>query len=496
MFEDITKKFEDVQRFFGRGYLTEKNIEEGIRKIRSALLEADVNYKVVKDFIAKVKEKAVGEKILRSASPGDQIVKIVYDELVSLMGPVDNEITIAEKGPTIIMMAGLQGSGKTTTCAKLAKYFREKKNLKPFFVAADTQRPAAIEQLQVLGKTLNIPVFSQPELPPPEICRRSIAEAEKAGCDLVILDTAGRLHIDEDLMGELKQVQKKLSPHNIFFVCDAMVGQDAVKSAKEFNDALELDGVILTKLDGDARGGAALSIKAVTGKPIKFIGEGEQLEKIAEFRPEGMASRILGMGDVIEVMTRLEGEINEEKALQLQEKIEQATFNLEDFKDQIRTIHNIGGVKDLVGMLPKGMLPPGVNSQALEQEIDDNSFVHIEAIIDSMTPFERRNPESINSSRRSRIAKGSGRTVQEVNQLLKQFREMQKMMSKMGKMSGMMQNLMGGMGNMGDLLGKMGNMNMGDLLGKMGGGMPTGMPGAESMKAPKPKVKKKKKKKK
>lgn len=442
MFESITKKFQDIKRhLFTPGHLTEKNIQDGLREIRTALLEADVNYKVVKEFINKVKVQAVGEQVIKSVQPAEQIIKIVSDELTTLMGPVDHAIKISEKGPTIIMMVGLQGSGKTTSCAKLAKYFRDKKGLKPLMVAADLQRPAAIEQLKVLGETLEIPVFSITDTTPQKVCQQAIPYAKKENCDLVILDTAGRLHIDEKLMAELGAIHKKVVPDNIFLVCDAMTGQDAVNSAKEFNAKLEIDGVILTKLDGDARGGAALSIKAVTNKTIKFIGVGEKLDRLEEFHPDRMASRILGMGDIVTLVEKAEELIDEEEAEKMQEKILSASFTLEDFISQFQMIKKMGSFQDVLGMLPGGIGP-----QLQGMEIDEKAISHVEAIIYSMTPQERNFPDIIDGKRRARIARGSGTNIQEVNQLLKQFREMRNMMRNMGKFGGMLGKLVPGMG--------------------------------------------------
>ena len=444
MFEAISKKFSDIyKRVFSSGYLTEKNIQDGLAEIRNALLEADVNYKVVNDFIEKVKGKAVGEEVVKSISPGQQIVKIVSDELTALMGPVDTAIKFNASRATIIMMAGLQGSGKTTSCAKLAKFLMSKGH-KPMLVAADIQRPAAIEQLKILGENLGIPVFSQPQLKPPEICQKSVAFAESQKCSVIILDTAGRLHIDHELMEELRTIQKKVAPDNIFLVCDAMTGQDAVNSAKEFNNQLQIDGVILTKLDGDARGGAALSIRAVTGKPIKFIGVGEKLDRLEEFHPERMASRILGMGDVVSLVERAESFIDQEKAEKMQQKILEASFSLEDFLEQLQMIKKMGSLQDILGMLPGGL---GTKFQGMD--LDDKQLTHVEAIIYSMTPDERRDPDMIDGKRRARIAKGSGTDVQEVNILLKQFREMRNMMrnmGNMGKLAGMLGKAMPGFG--------------------------------------------------
>ena len=403
-------------------------------------MEADVNYKVVKDFIDKIKDKAVGEEVIRSVSPGQQIIKIVSDELTNLMGPVDNTLHTSTKRPSTIMMVGLQGSGKTTTCGKLAKYLKSKGH-KPMMVAADIQRPAAIEQLTILGQSLEIPVFSNPKLTPPKICKESIAAASKQGCDFIILDTAGRLHIDEELMNELISVKKLVEPDNIFLVCDAMTGQDAVNSSKEFNEKLNIDGVILTKLDGDARGGAALSIKAVTGKPIKFIGVGEKLDRLEEFHADRMASRILGMGDVVSLVEKAEELIDQKKAEEMQQKMLDASFTFEDFLEQFQMIKKMGSLQDILGMLPGGLGP-----KLQGMEIDEKEVAHIEAMIYSMTPEERQDPDMIDGKRRLRIAKGSGTTIQDVNQMLKQFREMRNMMKNFGKLGGMLGKFMPGFG--------------------------------------------------
>lgn len=441
MFENLSQKFRDITRkLFSPAQLTAKNIEQGLLEIRNALLEADVNYNVVKDFIETIKVKAVGESVLRSVTPAQQIVKIVSDELTQLMGPEDSSIRRAEIGPTIIMMVGLQGSGKTTTCGKLARYLRDKHQVRPLLVAADTQRPAAIEQLKILGESLEIPVYENSKAKPPQICQESIPFAQKNQCDVVILDTAGRLHIDENLMDELESIRSKVRPQNIFFVCDAMTGQDAVNSAQEFNKRLEIDGVILTKLDGDARGGAALSIKAITGKVIKFVGVGEKLDRLEEFHPDRMASRILGMGDVVSLVEKAQEFITEEQAQEMQQKLLDASFTLEDFIQQFQMIKKMGSFQDVLGMLP------GIGAQLQNIPIDERDIAHVEAIIYSMTPYERQNPEMLDGQRRTRVAKGSGTTIQDVNQLLKQFREMRNMMRNMGKMGGLLGRFMPGLG--------------------------------------------------
>ncbi|HNZ65853.1 MAG: signal recognition particle protein [Planctomycetes bacterium] len=442
MFESISNKFQSIsRRLFSPGQLTEKNIQQGLQEIKTALLEADVNYNVVKNFIENIKEKAVGEEVLKSVSPAQQVIKIVSDELEKLMGPVEHSITISKnRHTTVIMMIGLQGSGKTTSCAKLARYLQDKHGHKPLLVAADTQRPAAIEQLKILGESLEIPVFSQANATPPKICESAVAHAIKTGRDITILDTAGRLHVDEVLMEELHQIQKLSKPDNIFLVCDAMTGQDAVHSAQEFNNRLDIDGVILTKLDGDARGGAALSIKAVTGKPIKFVGTGEKTDRLEEFHPDRMASRILGMGDVVSLVEKAEKFINEEKAQELEQKFLEASFTLEDFLEQFHTIKKMGSFQELLGMLPGGL-----GTQLQNLPIEDKQINKVEAIIYSMTPEERQYPERIDGRRRARISKGSGTTIQDVNFLLRQFREMRNMMQNLGKMSSMM-GMIPGMG--------------------------------------------------
>lgn len=423
------------------GELTELNIKEGLREVKRALLAADVNFKVVGEFIARVEEKAIGVSKIQGVQPGQQIVKIVHDELVELMGPIDTRIKENATGPTIIMMVGLQGVGKTTTCGKLARFLQKKRSKKPLLVAADLQRPAAIEQLKVLGKSLDIPVYSeQPKeggilgigaVTPPKVCVNAVKHAKEIGCDTVILDTAGRLQIDDDLMKELSSIAKKTRPENIFFVCDAMAGQDAVNAAKGFNDRLELTGVILTKLDGDARGGAALSVKSVTGKTIKFIGEGEKLDKFSEFRPEGMAQRILNMGDIVELVSIAQDVIDPDEAKTSAERLMAGKWNFEDFLSQLETIGKMGPLKQLIKLMP------GLGGMLKNVDISDDELKPIKAIISSMTLQERRQPDILNGSRRRRIAKGSGTSVSEVNALIKQFKMMKKMTSTMANMGGL-----------------------------------------------------------
>ncbi|MCK4559683.1 MAG: signal recognition particle protein [Calditrichia bacterium] len=428
MLEDLTQKLETVfQKLRGYGTLTEKNVADSMKEIRRALLEADVNYKVVKDFVSSVQDKAIGQDVLRSVTPGQMIVKIVHSELIDLLGETSTQIKIAGIPPTIVMLAGLQGCGKTTFAGKLAQFFR-KKGRHPMLVAADVYRPAAIEQLKVVGKSLDIPVYSEDSGEPVKICSQAIAEARQQTCDLLILDTAGRLHIDDEMMRELEEIKEKVKPHEILFVADGMTGQDAVNSAKEFCTRLEFDGIVLTKLDGDTRGGAALSIRAVTQKPIKFIGVGEKYDAIEQFFPDRMASRILGMGDVVTLVEKAQETIDQEKAARLEKKILKQDFNLEDFFDQLQQIKKMGPLDQLLGMIP------GVGSQLSGMNVDDRSFVSIEAIINSMTVLERRNPKILNGSRRRRIAMGSGTSVQEINRLLNQFGQMKKMLKNMRRM--------------------------------------------------------------
>ena len=432
MFEAISSKLDGIlARFQGRHRLTEKNIQEGLREVRLALLEADVNYRVARDFVERVKERALGQEVIESVSPGQQIVKVFHDELTDLMGPVDHTIPKADKGPTVIMLVGLQGSGKTTTAAKLARYLQSR-GRNPMLVAADVQRPAAIEQLIVLGEQVHVPVYSEPDKRPPEICKHAINEAPKRECDTVIFDTAGRLHIDAELMAELREIRDGVKPHQIYLVCDAMTGQDAVNSAKEFNEQLDLDGVILTKLDGDARGGAALSIKAVTGKPIKFVGVGEKLDRLEEFHPDRMASRILGMGDVVSLIEKAQEAADADMSEEMEERLRKAEFTLEDFQTQMEQVRKMGGLSSILGMLPGAGQLKGLK----DMDVDDSQVDRINAIINSMTLPERRKPSILNGGRRQRIADGSGTSVTEVNQLVKQFTQAKKLMKQMQKQQG------------------------------------------------------------
>lgn len=446
IFENLAEKLQSAfKNITGRGKLTEKDIQAAMREVKLALLEADVNFKIVKDFIQRVSERAQGEEVMESLSPGQMVIKIVRDELTELMGSTHEKIRISSKPPTVVMMVGLQGSGKTTTSGKLAAVLR-KQGKRPLLVACDIYRPAAIKQLQVVGDQLSIPVFSMGETNPVEIAKAAIGHANKFFNDLVIIDTAGRLHIDEELMAELQNIKSAVNPSEILLVVDAMTGQDAVNVAQSFNDQLNIDGVILTKMDGDARGGAALSVRAVTGKPIKFVGMGEKLSELEEFHPERMASRILGMGDMLSLIEKAQENLDEEKMRKMEKKFRKAEFDLEDFLDQLQQMKKMGSMRDILGMLP------GVNTKMLDEvKFDEREFVRMEAIVQSMTLKERRNPDILNASRRKRIASGSGTQVQDINRLIKQFEQSKKMMKQM---SGM-QKSMGGMGKMAKM-GKMG----------------------------------------
>ena len=431
MFDDLQKRLGSAfGRFRARGLLTESNIREGLQEVRSALLEADVNYNVVQEFMGRVTEKAVGVELIKTVRPEQQIVKIVHDELVDLMGPVDPTIRFEKTGPTIIMLCGLQGAGKTTTCGKLARLLASQ-GRKPLLVAADLQRPAAVEQLKVIGQQLNIPVYSEADSNPVKICQDALIEANRQGRDTIILDTAGRLHVDDDLMAELKQIEKKVKPHQVFFVCDALTGQDAVASADAFNKALELDGVIMTKLDGDARGGAALSVKKVTGVPIKFVGKGEKLDKLEPFEPERLVGQMLGMGDIVGLVEAAKTAIDEDEAKRQQEKLAQGKFDLNDFRQQIVQMKKMGSVKELMGKIP------GLNQMSVDLDsIDaDGEVKRIQGIIDSMTPEERRNPQKIDIPRRRRIAAGAGVEPADISGLVKQFDAMAALVKQMSQMS-------------------------------------------------------------
>ena len=422
-FEGLTEKLSAAfKKLRGKGRLSESDVKEAMREIRLALLEADVSYKVVKDFVKSVTERAVGSDVLESLTPAQMIVKIVNEELTKLMGSENQKLAIASKPPTVVMLVGLQGAGKTTNGAKLAGLFK-KQGKNPLLAACDIYRPAAIKQLQVVGEKLDIPVFQMGQTNPVEIARAAVAHAEKHGNDMVFLDTAGRLHIDEALMDELKAVKAAVNPTNILLVVDAMTGQDAVNAASAFNEMLDIDGVMLSKLDGDARGGAALSVKAVTGKPILFIGTGEKLDQIEPFHPGRMASRILGMGDVLTLIEKAEQAFDQKKAAELEQKLRSNKFTLADFYDQLVQLRGMGPLQDVLGMMP------GVNASALQNvQVDEKAMGRVEAIILSMTPYERENPSCLNHSRKRRIAAGAGVKVEEINRLLKQFEAMQQMM--------------------------------------------------------------------
>ena len=429
MFQSLVDKMQNAfSKFRNKGKLTEADVKAGMREIKLALLEADVNFKVVKDFVARVSERAVGNEVLESLLPAQQIVKIVNEELIALMGGTNQKINISPKPPTVILMCGLQGSGKTTHCGKLARMFK-KQGKNPLLVACDIYRPAAITQLQVVGEKVGVSVFERGTADPAETSKEAIKHAVKYGFDTVIIDTAGRLHVDEALMDELKRVKETVEPTEILLVVDAMTGQDAVNVAKSFNDLLDITGVILTKMDGDTRGGAALSVKYITGKPIKLIGTGEKLDCLEPFHPERMASRILGMGDVLTLIEKAEQSIDEKKAIELERKFREQSFTLTDFLDQLAAIKDMGPMDSLLGMMP-GVKPSALNNA----KIDEKALAHTEAIILAMTPYERNHPDVLNSSRKRRIAAGSGRSVEEVNRLLKQYEQTKQLMKQfMGK---------------------------------------------------------------
>ena len=430
MFENLTDKLNVAfKKLKGHGKLTEQNIEAGLKDVRLALLEADVHYKVVKDLIAAIRERAVGQEVLASLTPGQQVVKIVNDELTQLMGSKHEELCLTGTQTAAVMLVGLQGSGKTTTAGKLAKFLKGL-HRRPYLVPADPYRPAAMDQLKKIGSQVGVDVFpATPDMDPVDICRDALQAARQSGFDTLIVDTAGRLHIDETLMGELTQIKETVRPTEILLVADAMTGQDAVNIAKTFNDALDIGGVILTKMEGDARGGAAISIKTITSKPIKFVGVGEKLDALEPFHPDRMASRILGMGDMLSLIEKAQMSIDEKKAQELEQKLRRSEFTLEDFRDQMTQIRKMGSLEDLLAMIP-GM---GKLKQLKQLKVDDGEFVRITAIIDSMTVGERRNHGIINASRRKRIASGSGTSVQEVNQLLKNYVQVQKMIKKLNK---------------------------------------------------------------
>lgn len=430
VFESLSEKLQSaLGKLKSKGKLSEKDVDIAMREVRLALLEADVNFKVVKDFIKRVKERAIGSEVMQSLTPGQQVIKIVNEELTQLMGEKEYKLNFAPTPPTIVLMCGLQGSGKTTTSAKLANSLL-KKNKKPLLVACDIYRPAAIKQLEVVGEKIGVPVFTMGDkINPVDIAKAAVEHGKKNNNDLIIIDTAGRLHIDEELMEELKGIKEAVNPQEILLVVDSMTGQDAVNVAETFNNMLDITGIVLTKLDGDARGGAALSIRAVTGKPIKYVGMGEKLDQLEPFHPDRMASRILGMGDVLSLIEKAQASFDEQKAQELEKKILSQQFTLDDFLDQLSQVKNLGPLDELLGMIP------GVNSKALKNiDVDEKEIVKIQAIIQSMTKEERINPSIIDSSRKKRIANGSGTTVQDVNKLLKQFKETRKMMKRFSDM--------------------------------------------------------------
>lgn len=425
LFSSLSEKFNHIfSKLTKRGRLTELEIKEAMREVRIALLEADVNYLVAKDFVKQVSEKAVGDEVLKSLTPAQQVIKIVKDELVTLMSSNNQKLAISSSPPTIIMMCGLQGAGKTTMCAKLGAYLK-KSGKKPLLVGCDIYRPAAINQLQVVGKQANVEVFEKGKQDPVKTAQEAVTYAQKQGFDVVIIDTAGRLHINEELMDELKNIKKKVSPTEILLVVDAMTGQDAVTVSEAFNKDLDITGVILTKLDGDTRGGAALSIKAITGKPIKFSGVGEKIGDIEPFYPDRIASRILGMGDVLSLIEKAQEAVSEEQAKEMERKFRENSFTFDDYLKQIESIKKMGNLKDIISMIP------GIGSKVKNLDIDEHQILVNKAIIQSMTPKERQNPDIIKASRRQRIAKGSGTSVQQVNQLLKQFEQSKEMMKQL-----------------------------------------------------------------
>ena len=427
MFDDLSRKLEAaLKRLRGQGKISGENVAETLREVRRVLLDADVNYKVARDFVEGVLKRASGREVLESITPGQQIVKIIHDELVTLLGTSSAEIAVASMPPTVVLVAGLQGSGKTTFCSKLAVFLR-KQGRHPLLVAADIHRPAAVDQLVALGGAINIPVFTLPGASALEIAQKGVEHGRLNARDVVIVDTAGRLHVDEDMMREVEAIKAATRPHEILFVVDAMTGQDAVNTALAFHERLGFDGAVLTKMDGDARGGAALSLRATVGKPIKFIGVGEKPDALERFHPDRMASRILGMGDIVTLVEKAQDRIDDEKAVQLERKFRQSQFTFEDFLEQMQEVRSMGPLDQLVGMIP------GMQRLPQNATVDEGALTRIEAIIRSMTPEERQRPQVINGSRRKRIAAGSGTTVQNVNRLLKQFEQMQKMMKALGK---------------------------------------------------------------
>ncbi len=428
MFDELSTKLDSVfKRLKGQHRISEDNIKEALREVRIALLEADVNFKVVKTFIRNVKERAIGTKVFEKITPGQLVIKLIHEELIKVLGGETQEINFQKNSPTKIMLVGLQGSGKTTHCAKLANYFRKTNKKRPIMVACDIYRPAAIDQLVTLGKQLSIPVYTDDSKNVISIAEKGVLQAKEENANLIIIDTAGRLHIDETMMQELIDLKERIQPDEILFVADSMIGQDAVTTAAEFHEKLNFDGVILTKMDGDSRGGAALSIREVTGKPIKFIGVGEKLHALEKFHPDRLASRILGMGDILSLVEKAQENIDEKEAERLANKLQKEDFTLEDFKAQIKQIKKMGSIKSILKMMP------GIGNKIGAIDIDENAFIKIEAIINSMTLRERNKPSILNGSRKLRIAKGCGKTVQEINAMLKQFQQMNQMMRQFRK---------------------------------------------------------------
>jgi len=428
-FEGLAERLQGtIKKITGKGKVSEQDVKEMTREVRLALLEADVNFKVVKDLIKRIRERAVGQEVMDSLTPGQQVIKVVKEELTELMGGEQSKIAVSDRPPTVIMMVGLQGAGKTTTSGKLANHLRKNHNRSPLLVACDVYRPAAVDQLETLGKQLDLPVYSQgTDVNPVDIAKEAVDHAKEEHRDYVLIDTAGRLHVDTDLMDELQQIKEEVNPDEIFLVVDAMTGQDAVNVAESFNDQLDISGVILTKLDGDTRGGAALSIKAVTDKPVKFAGMGEKLDQLEPFHPERMASRILGMGDVLSLIEKAQTNVDEQQAKELEEKMRNMSFTFDDFLEQMGQVKKMGPLDDLLSMIPGANKMKGLKNA----QFDERQLAQVEAIVQSMTKEERQTPNIMNASRRKRIAKGSGTSVSQVNRLLKQFDEMKKMMKQM-----------------------------------------------------------------
>lgn len=441
MFDNLSNRLQDIfSKLKSRGKLTEKDVDAAMREVRLALLEADVNFKVVKDFIAKVKERAIGIEVLESLTPAQQVVKIVNDELTELMGSTESKLTFAPRPPSIFMLVGLQGSGKTTTAAKLS-YNLKSQGRRPFLIGADVYRPAAIDQLRTLADENKIPFYSDdPKTAPLQIVKAGIKTANQNGADVIIIDTAGRLHVDDQMMHELEEIKAEVKPHQILLVVDAMTGQDAVNVASTFRERLDFDGVVMTKLDGDARGGAALSVKAVTGRPIKLVSVGEKMDSLEPFHPDRMSSRILGMGDILTLIEKAQSAVDEKKAKEMEQKLRKAEFTFEDFLDQMEQMQQMGPISQLIKMIP------GLGKLPKDLQVSDKDMARIKAIIQSMTVEERRNPNILNGSRRERIAKGSGTDTHEVNQLLKQFNQTKKMLKQLGSMQGKMKMPKGGFG--------------------------------------------------